>query len=220
VTVEEIKRRIEDAFERLEIRNVDLPASRGKVYELYVLTRILRYLIVRDFSLYPKLINGSLRFARSPSSMDRNSFSFIELRKQYGRYELWVNLEFIGISGYCNNSPVLPPSLFRKNFAHELDICIIRPNNSLNGSRPFFWNVVMAVECKNTGFSKDILKQVIGVRRELSFLSSMSFMNSITNRQFKQLPPSAFLMYSSDRTFKDCFYTGNFWGIGFKYLPY
>ena len=140
-----------------------------------------------------------------------------------------MDIEFIGISGRAS-SPSLGVQTFRKNFVHELDIAILKKNIS-NGRRPTFRDIYLAVECKNTqNFGKSILKQILGIRRELSFLLvrelfflPISFfhrynINKITHRWINQYPPTEFWIYSSNSLVNSLQHVGNFWGLKFKYL--
>lgn len=212
--------KIKKTFERLADSSPSINISKlsGKTFELYSLLDIIKELEIEGFNLRLILINGNVQFANKPSKLNRSRFSHIQLYRDKEKYELWMDIEFIGISGY--SAPLSSRAqIFRKNFVHELDIAILE-NNIPNGERPTYEEIHMAVECKDTqNFGKSILKQILGIRRELSFLSSSNiYPNKITHRSIKQYPPTEFWIYSSNSSINNLQHVGNFWGLKFKYL--
>lgn len=54
---------------------------------------------------------------------------------------------------------------------HELDIAVVRFGAR---GRPLFNEIALGVECKATAvFNKSVVREVLGIRRELSFLAGM-----------------------------------------------
>ncbi|WP_457642699.1 hypothetical protein [Persephonella sp.] len=210
--------KIKETFERLGVSSssINIPDLQGKTFELYSLSDIIEELEIKGFNLKLIPINGNVQFANKPSKLDRSRFSHIRLYRNREKYELWMDIEFIGISG-DDVSLSLETQIFRKNFVHELDIAVLE-NNIPNGERPTYKEIHLAVECKDTqNFGKSILKQILGIRRELSLLSD-TYRNKITNNRINQNPPTEFWIYSSNPSVNNLQHVGNFWELKFKYL--
>ncbi|HBL80438.1 MAG TPA: hypothetical protein DDZ79_11205, partial [Aequorivita sp.] len=94
------------------------------------------------------------------------SFPYFEVWKNSNlKYELFTDLYFNTLSYHFKGSPTVQTN----GDYHELDIALIEAH--LNGI-PKFSEVVMAVECKNTTISKNIIRELLGYRRELSFVKN------------------------------------------------
>ena len=219
ITEQIVINRIKETFERLGVpsSSINIPDLKGKTFELYSLSDIIEELERKGFNLRLILINGNVQFANKPSKLDRNRFSHIQLYRNNENYELWMDIEFIGISR--NHASLSSRAqIFRKNFVHELDIAILEKNIP-DGKRPTYREIHLAVECKDTqNFRKPILKQILGIRRELSFYKGFPKINKITYRKIKQNPPTEFWIYSSNLSVNNLQDVGNFWGLKFKYL--
>ncbi|MEP3635368.1 MAG: hypothetical protein ABJM82_16940 [Shimia thalassica] len=136
----------------------------GKIYELYCLARTLEWLRF-TYGASIRLENGTVvNFKASPGNIDR-SRSYFVVAKHGEFFELHTDIQvqtlgasktggWVGKSGY-----------------HEIDLVLIDPN-VLDGDMPRHNEVALGVECKsNAKFEKGIVKQVLGIRRELSLLS-------------------------------------------------
>ena len=136
----------------------------GKIYELYCLARTLEWLR-STYGVSSRLVNGTVvNFKASPGNIDR-SRSYFVVAKHGKFFELHTDIQvqtlgasmirgWIGKSGY-----------------HEIDLVLIDPSVH-DGDMPQHSDVVLGVECKsNAKFEKGIVKQVLGIRRELSLLS-------------------------------------------------
>lgn len=121
-----------------------------------------------------------------------------------------MDIEFIRISGTGNASFLSSGTqIFRKNFVHELDIAILI-NDISDKRRPDYRDIYLAVECKDTqNFGKSMLKQILGVRRELSF-DDLPSKNEVTYREINQNPSTEFWVYSSNSSVNNLRYVGNF----------
>ncbi|WP_298359577.1 hypothetical protein [uncultured Litoreibacter sp.] len=136
----------------------------GKIYELYCLARTLEWLR-STYGVSIRLANGTVvNFKASPGNIDRSRSYFIVAK--HGRLlELHTDIQvqtlgasnivgWVGRSGY-----------------HEIDLVLIDPSVP-DGGMPRHSDVALGVECKsNAKFEKGIVKQVLGIRRELSLLS-------------------------------------------------
>jgi hypothetical protein len=81
--------------------------------------------------------------------------------------ELWTDIEFLTMS-YDTAGAFTPPT--SGNY-HELDIVVIDPGPTGRPSHSCIW---LGMECKNTGYTKELLKSILGIRREMSLLRSSS----------------------------------------------
>lgn len=189
----------------------DLPA--GKLYEAFVLSKIVQELVLKEgYSL--ALVGGTIvRLKTSPGAINR-SYPHIELRKR-GQLEaeLWTDVEFLSMSFCADGTRALTKGDF-----HELDILIVDAGSS---GRPRHDQIWLGVECKNTGYGKSLLREILGVRRELSYLEDAKFTRfrywprSIVPAN----PPSCLLVYSSDEAVLDYAAPGAMFGIDFVHEP-
>jgi hypothetical protein len=192
---------------------VPATVSPGKLYEAHVLSRVVERLVV-DEGYELTLVGGSkIQLKSSPGPINQN-YPRIQLR-QLGvlMAELWTDVEFLSLS-YCQTSS----AAITKGCYHELDIVVVEPGQ--NG-RPRCDQVWLGIECKNTGYQKGLLKEILGIRRE------MSFRNGPVQTRFSAWPrptvpadpPSCLLVYSTDPDVGDYAAPGDFFGIDFIYEP-
>lgn len=158
------KKEIERFFKRhgATIKRSSIPSAKGKVYELYCLAKTIDRL-KGDYGLSVRFIGTTLDFKASPGMIDRSK-SYFELRCGRSLFELHTDIEIttLGSAG----TPVHPD----RSEYHEIDIVVVSANSH---GRPSYDQLAVGVECKaHAKFSKSILKQVLGVRRELSLLRS------------------------------------------------
>ncbi|WP_306755243.1 hypothetical protein [Paracoccus actinidiae] len=133
----------------------------GKVYELYCLVQTLDWLK----SHYPVTVRfkgKTVDFKASPGSIDR-SRSYFEIMGRGSMLELHTDIEIETLG-----SKLLGGSSDNSGY-HEIDLVLI--NSSVpNKTMPRHDQLFLGVECKSSAnFGKGIVKQVLGVRRELSF---------------------------------------------------
>lgn len=81
--------------------------------------------------------------------------------------EIWTNIEFWALSDV---RPGRAPPTGGKPYgrAHELDIVLLRPGCS---GRPAPADIFVGVEAKHRPYGKGLLKELLGVRREMTFIS-------------------------------------------------
>jgi hypothetical protein len=187
----------------------------GKLYEAYVLSRIVRHLAIDEgYSL--TLVGGpKLQLKSSPGPINRN-YPRIELRRSARCLaELWTDVEFLSLS-YCTRNTVaaaMTPGDF-----HELDIIIVTAGVT---GRPPCNSVWLGVECKNTGYEKGLLKEILGIRRELSFVQEpqRTQFRSWPRTTVPAAPPSCLLVYSTDPKVTQYAAPGTMFGIDFFHEP-
>lgn len=131
----------------------------GKLYELYVLSDLVDVLAARGFSLaFPFT---SLNFKASPGMIKATDPHF-EVTAPYTTavgWRIYVDIEFDTLGhhaiGASDNSR-----------RHEIDIVV----TSATAGFPAHHEIALGVECKAVAnFGKGLIKEVLGVRRELSF---------------------------------------------------
>jgi hypothetical protein len=101
---------------------------------------------------------------------------------------------------------------------HELDIVIVKDGVS---DYPGHDDVVLGIECKNTGFEKVMARAALGVRRELSLLQRdrPTAFNSWPTSTVPADPPSVLLVYSTDASVNAYNEAGCKFGVDFRYEP-
>jgi hypothetical protein len=132
----------------------------GKLYELYVLSRVIQDLATRGFIC--TFIGSSLQFKAIPGKLKTSDPHFEITPPKQGTtlLYLFVDIEFDSLGSHH-------VSVSDKSLRHEIDIVVV----DVNAGYPSCKNIALGVECKAVAnFSKSILKEVLGVRRELSLL--------------------------------------------------
>jgi hypothetical protein len=96
---------------------------------------------------------------------------------------------------------------------------------SRHGSRiersPSAHTIWLGVECKNTGYTKNLLKEILGIRRELSLLKS-SRSTRFSNWPRSSVPAeplSCLMVYSTDQAVSGYSGPGGVFGIDFVHEP-
>jgi hypothetical protein len=220
VTRDEIQSRLQDIFSlhlgassATTEELVPLAVSDGKLYEAYVLSRVVERLALSEG--YTLILVGGTRgqLKSSPGPINRK-YPRIELRRSGNCVaELWTDVEFLSLS-YCTGIP----RRVTKGDYHELDIVIVVAG--ANG-RPRCDEVWLGIECKNTGYEKSMLKEILGIRRELSFLAQAQATQFLSwpRVNVPASPPSCLVVYSTDADVSDYSAPGAMFGIDFVHDP-
>lgn len=160
---------------------------KGKLYELFVLSDLLQDLAARGFSI--SFIGTTVKFKASPGAANTSDPHFeITAPGSYAvDFRLFVDVEFetlgasqVSVSDYSGK--------------HELDLVV---TTAVLGY-PSNQEIALAVECKAVAnFDKGIVKAVLGVRRELSYLhddqrSALTAAGGHTHIEVPAEPPSEF----------------------------
>ena len=213
--IEALLRKFASASSQTAYGNV-IPQSltAGKIYEAHVLSRVIEALSVQEG--YGIILKNStfLPLKSAPGPINR-SYAYFEVRRQ-GMLcaEIWTDVEFISLSCVQRGNALSPD----KGDYHELDILVADPGLS---GRPQYTAVWLGVECKNTGYTKNLLKEILGIRRELSFLqNSQSTRFSVWPRTaVPATPPSCLMVYSTDQAVSGYSGPGKVFGIDFVHEP-
>ena len=159
----EAKKSVEDFFDRYG-RNIQpslVRTGKGKVYELYCLAKTVEFL--RGLPGVSVRLEGStVDFKASPGMIDR-SRSYFVVDGIGPKLELHTDIEVRTLSSS------MPGGARDLSSYHEVDLALVVGVE--DRQRPAHYQIVLGVECKaQANFEKDIVRQVLGVRRELSLL--------------------------------------------------
>jgi hypothetical protein len=217
MTREEIRRQLQDVFRRhLGASSATtqglVPQSllAGKLYEAYILSRVVEHLATREsFSL--TLVGGTKVQLKSSGGPVNRNYPRIELRRAGSCVaEVWTDIHFLSLS-YCSTD--VGRAITKGDF-HELDIVIVVAGVT---GYPRYDEVWLGVECKNTGYEKSMLREILGIRRELSLLADAqpTRFRSWPRTTVPASPASCLLVYSTDANVADYSAPGKKFGIDF-----
>jgi hypothetical protein len=133
----------------------------GKVYELYCLGRVVERLV--DIGCQIQLPgSGLVGFKASPGPIN-TSYPSIDVSTPSGLpLKLWTDIEFQTLSA-CQGHTT------DRSERYELDIVLVPADVT---GLPRVDEIVLGIECKaHQNVSKGVVKQLLGVRREMSLLS-------------------------------------------------
>jgi hypothetical protein len=222
LTLEEARRRIDGVLSRYRTaagasgRSV-LPASvtAGKTYEAWVLCDVLEHLR-RDEGFTITLMESSLvRLKSAPGPINRQYAHFQLAKPGSVDLEVWTDIEFLALSSSYRR---VPSKFADRCDFHELDVVVVPAGVA---RRPGVADVKIGVECKNLAYQKDMLRGLLGVRRELSLLREplATGFGSWPRSTVPAEPPSCLLAYGTDPAILDYAPPGEVFGIDFVYEP-
>jgi hypothetical protein len=225
MTKDEIARRITNLFRKYinakdsRTYNIIPPAkTAGKLYEAYILARITQQLYKIENNRLLLINSNYISLKSNPGAIDRTKPRINVYRDKQLIGEIWTDIEFLALSYFRNNSATKPPPPQYGDY-HELDIVMVPPNTSGRPSYEFIW---LGVECKNTGYNKGLLKEILGVRRELSLLRDYPVKTQFLKwprPDIPAYPPSCLLVYSTDSKVNNYASPGTIFGIDFIHEP-
>ena len=135
--------------------------TRGRIYELYCLSKVVEELHRRNYKIH--LVGSTVDFKASPGNIDRSRSYFI-IHGSRGGFELHVDIEVTTLGSSLSRGENSDRSAY-----HEIDIVVVDKDS--NG-RPSHKQLALGVECKaHAIFRKSTLKEILGLRRELSLLT-------------------------------------------------
>lgn len=137
--------------------------TRGKLYELFVLAWLLRELRSRGF--YISLHGTVLSLKQSPGVIKSGDTYFELQHPATGKqFRLYTDIEVRTLGSSLTGTAQLCSY-------HEIDIVVVADTAS---GRPAHTELALGVECKsNVKFRKSILKEALGVKREMGLLSDI-----------------------------------------------
>lgn len=185
-------------------------STAGKIYEAFILAEVCKNL--REVEGCELMLRGGSKLVlkSSPGPINRKYPWIDVIRAGQVIAEIFTDVEFLSMSHSLRGSQ---GKVTRGDY-HEIDIALVAPGAK---GRPSYNQIFVAVECKNATYIKSMLKEILGVRRELSVLQDP------TPTRFKQwpakevpaYPSSCVLVYSSSPDVKDFAAPGETFGIQF-----
>lgn len=169
----------------------------GKLYEAHILSKICEQLVTQE-GCRISLVGGSILTLRQKGGLINRAYPYFEVWKGGNFFgELFTDLYFSTLSYQLRGAPPI------KSYGdyHELDIALLKPNQS---GYPSHTEVMLAVECKNTSIKKSIIRELLGFRRELSFLQNVRPSNFSVwpTSTTPSDPNSVHMLYCSDNRIK------------------
>lgn len=212
-----VKKRIERAIRRYATASssrafglVPQSLTSGKLYEAHVLSIVIEKLAIEE-SFQITLLNSNFIPLKSAPGPINRSYPYFQLSRR-GRVnaELWTDVEFISLS-YDQRGASRP---IQRGDYHELDIVVTDIGVS---GRPRHSQIWLGVECKNTGYTKGLLKEILGIRRELSLLQNSRSTRFLQwpRAQVPAEPNSCLMVFSTDPGVSNYTGPGDVFGIDF-----
>jgi hypothetical protein len=133
----------------------------GKLYELFVLSKLVQDLRKRGFTL--KFQGTTLKFKASPGRIKKGDphFEVMAPGSQDPDFWIFVDIEFETLGHQLVGAT-------DSSRRHELDIVVVTTDTGY----PDHSKIALAVECKAVAnFQKSIVKEALGVRREMCLLA-------------------------------------------------
>lgn len=183
----------------------------GKLYELYVLSQLLLDLRQRGFR--PRFLGKTLRFKQAPGRLKTSDPHFRLIAPDGTCLWLFVDIEFHTLGKVISNTADLSDR-------HELDIVLV----DATPDYPTPENILLAVECKSTAnFRKSIVKEALGIRRELSLLrdeveSTLTRLGGLPTVTLPAYPASEFWLAFTDRRGTSYAQSPAAFGITFRHI--
>lgn len=128
----------------------------GKLYEAYILAKICRKLIDEEGCCLTLIGSTKVMLKSSPGPINP-SYPHIKVEKNDLHFaDIWTDIEFKSLSAVLSKRTYLTLGDY-----HEIDIAVLKPGTS---DRPHPEEVLLAIECKKTGYKKSLLRESLGVR--------------------------------------------------------
>lgn len=190
-------------------------AVAGKVYEAVVLGYVVENIVRRE-RLQLRLIGGSKLYLKTAPGPINLAYPHIALFHGGGHVaNLFTDVEFTTLS--ClragNPAPCSPGD------CHELDLAIVDASAS---GRPVPQQIWLAVECKHTAYKKALLRESLGIRRELSLLTDPPHPTRFQRWPATTVPanpPACLMVCCSDPNVHAFAAPGAVFGIAFEHVP-
>ena len=187
--------------------------QQGKLYELYVLGWLLRELRRRGFDIS---LNGSVLSLKQAPGKIKPGDTYFEVRHARSRKRFRV---YTDIQVRTLGSSIVPTTDLCGH--HEIDIVVVDEDAT---GMPSHKQLALGVECKsNVDFRKTILKEVLGIRREIALLTDKrrSILAKVSREcepKIPALPASEYLVCYLDRAGDRYAHSPKAFGIEFEYL--
>ncbi len=143
----------------------------GKLYELFVLSELIKDLSLRGFGI--TFIGTTLKFkgGHGKIKLADPHFEVSNPQSKSTDWRIFVDIEFETLGHQHNGGPC------DKSCRHELDVVVTKATIGY----PLYSEIGLGIECKAVAhFEKELIKEVLGVRRELSLLTQPPQPSSLT----------------------------------------
>ena len=191
--------------------------DKGKLYELYVLSDLVCDLKRRGCKL--AFQGTSIVFKAAPGKIKAADPHFLVTAPDLSMSRIFVDIEFITMG---TSHPYLAKwARSDHSSRHELDLVVVNTRNPY----PRFDEVLLGVECKSqASFRKDVVREALGIRRELSMLvpdkpSRLSKAGAFPVVEVPANPASEFWLAYDDPKGNDYSASPSQFGISFRYIP-
>ena len=189
--------------------------GKGKLYELYVLSELVRDLKQRGCVLAFR--GSNIVFKAAPGKIKTSDPHFVVTAPDSTQSRIFVDIEFEAM-GALSFPPSTGPDLSSR---HELDLVVVDTRSPY----PSFQEVLLGVECKSLAdFGKDVVKEALGIRRELSLLvppqpSLLSKAGTSPGVDVPAEPASEFWLAYDDPKGNNYRSSPAAFGIAFRHIP-
>lgn len=174
-------------------RKAAVARAQGKAYELQVLLHILQKMGGHGYKLSCDVPSGVLTFGGSPCRPNLPQHNWICAEMGANELQIWVSVQFRTLSHQLRD----PPAQVKQADRHEIDVGVYRV---LTGkSYPNLSQIVFAASCKSGGWNKAYVREALGLRRELGYLSDPN--TSLAQWYIKQVcsdPAIPLVLYSNN----------------------
>ena len=135
--------------------------AKGRMYELVVLSYLVEHLTTRGFRFQ---FHGKVLELKEKPGLIKNTDPYFEGTHLVSgaKIRIYTDIQVLGLG--CLNSGNRDLSAH-----HEVDLVVVE--DGVTG-RPTPHELLLGVECKSGAFGKSVIKEVLGVKRELSLLQS------------------------------------------------
>lgn len=165
----------------------------GNLYELFCLSKVVE-ILTTNYGFQINFVGSSLKFQSGPGAIHQASPHFdVFVSGQIAPiYQIFTDIEFKTLG---SSSTHFSPTHTDNSEHHEIDIVVVEPNLA---GHPKFDQIVLGVECKaHAVFIKATVKEVLGIRRELSFvddpaLGELSSKSSLLSKSVPANPCSEY----------------------------
>jgi len=141
------------------------PYAQGKAYELRVLLKLLRIIDSAGYTLTCAPKNaGFLTFGGAPCKANHPKHDYISASKSTENLEIRVSVQVTTLSHSWKGT-----TMVKAADRHEIDVGVYRPITTRR--YPAFKELVLGASCKTGSWRKAYIREALGMRRELGFLT-------------------------------------------------
>jgi len=189
-----------------------------KAYELRCLVALLNEFKRADHRISFTLQSGTeIRFRSKGGPINRRRWPCIIMQRgSHPIAEIWTNIEFEALSATNQNHTLTIPTY---GDTHELDLILTRPN--ISDGYPKTRKLLIGVEAKHRPYNKSLLKELLGVRREMALRSRLTphHLTWWHSAMLPCSPPSILIAYCGYASISDYDGPSGYFGLRMDHLP-